>query len=193
LPRGETRSSARTRSPSPQPNGRITTGGGILHYGHAKVNEKPPYLSSPGSFRGGRTAGDEAKSHKTDNGAFVVEHRKSPLMRRAPTGGLLANREVEVTPLEIDMPSKLDPRLFTLYGLDLPVGAQIRDNVSGSQYGRRMGGQGGRAAGWSCGPRRRRSPRRLLASRGLAAVFRRREEAPSCFRLSSVQFSNTRP
>ena len=159
----------------------------------------PKSTKSRRTFRArGASEADEPQAMKQNPIRLTTAHSwsrtaKVPLMRRAPTGGLLANREVEVTPLEIDMPSKLDPRLFTVDGLDLPVGAQIRDNVSGSKYGRRMGGQGGRAAGWSCGPRRRRSPRRLLASRGLAAVFRRRGEAPSCFRLSSLQFSNTRP
>ncbi len=76
----------------------------------------------------------EARFRKAGNGAFVVEYRKSRQMRLVD-GGFQPKREEEVTLLEIDMQIKLDPKQFTLDGLDLPVGAQVHDNISGTKYG----------------------------------------------------------
>jgi hypothetical protein len=79
-----------------------------------------PYIVYDASFR------------KTDNGAFVLEHRL--LHEDAFVDGVQRpSRDEEVTLLDINMPSELDPDVFTLDGLGLPAGARIVDRVSGTE------------------------------------------------------------
>ena len=67
---------------------------------------------------------NEATFREVGNGAFVLEHRMAHNLVR----------DQEVTLLEIEMRDRLDPKLFSLDGLDLPVGAFIIDSVHGRNY-----------------------------------------------------------
>ncbi|HVX15618.1 MAG TPA: hypothetical protein VHC22_30815 [Pirellulales bacterium] len=91
-----------------------------------------PYIVYDASFR------------KTDNGAFVLEHR---LLHEAVfvDGVQRPSRDEEVTLLEINMLGELDPDVFTLDGLGLPAGATIVDRVSDTEYAYEgVPGKGGR-------------------------------------------------
>jgi hypothetical protein len=66
----------------------------------------------------------EATFREAGNGAFVLEHRLAHELVR----------DQEVTLLEIEIRDHLDSKLFTLDGLDLPVGAFIIDGIHGRNY-----------------------------------------------------------
>lgn len=77
----------------------------------------------------------EATARDAGNGAYVLEHR---VLRNGihvrDDDRIRPHYEEEVQLLSIDLATPPDESLFTIDGLDLPVGTQIQDRIEGRTY-----------------------------------------------------------
>ncbi|HUY31180.1 MAG TPA: hypothetical protein VMV69_00260 [Pirellulales bacterium] len=96
----------------------------------------------------------EATARPAGNGAFVLAHRLARFYSLSKSGELEPSREEESTLREIDLRVRPDPKLFTIDGLGLRVGARIDDQVHGRlyHYGIDAGGESGILLPRSGGP-----------------------------------------